>query len=30
LLYNQRGPVLAAALRARTNAVVATLAIRID
>jgi len=30
LLYNQRGPILAAALRARTNAVVATLAIRID
>ena len=30
LLYNQRGPVLAAALRARTDAVVATLAIRID
>jgi amino acid transporter len=30
LLYNQRGPILAAALRARTNAIVATLAIRID
>jgi amino acid transporter len=30
LLYNQRGPILATALRARTNAIVATLAIRID
>lgn len=30
LLYNQRGPILAAALRARTDAIVATLAIRID
>ncbi len=30
LLYNQRGPILAAALRAQTNAIVATLAIRID
>jgi amino acid transporter len=30
LLYNQRGPILAAALRARTNAIVATLAIRLD
>jgi amino acid transporter len=29
LLYNQRGPILAAALRARTNAIVATLAIRL-
>ena len=30
LLYNQRGPILAAALRARTNAIVATLAIRLN
>jgi amino acid transporter len=30
LLHNQRGPVLAAALRARTDAIVATLAIRVD
>jgi amino acid transporter len=30
LLYNQRGPILAAALRAHTNAIVATLAIRLD
>ena len=30
LLYNQRGPILEAALRARTDAIIATLAIRID
>jgi amino acid transporter len=30
LLYNQRGPILAAALRARTDAIVATLAVRVD
>jgi amino acid transporter len=30
LLYNQRGPILAAALRARTDAMIATLAIRLD
>jgi amino acid transporter len=30
LLYNQRGPILAAALRARTDAIIATLAIRLD
>jgi hypothetical protein len=27
---NKRGPILAAAIRARTNAIVATLAIRLD
>lgn len=30
LLYNQRGPILAAALRARTDAIIATLAVRLD
>jgi hypothetical protein len=30
LLYNQRGPLLEAALRSRTNAIIATLAIHID
>jgi len=30
LLYNQRGPILVAALRARTDAIIATLAIRLD
>jgi hypothetical protein len=29
-LHNPRGPVLAATLRARTDAVIATLAIRLD
>jgi amino acid transporter len=30
LLYNQRGPILEAALRARTNAIIAEVAVRID
>lgn len=30
LLYNQRGIILAAALRVRSDAVVATLAVRVD
>jgi multidrug transporter EmrE-like cation transporter len=30
LLYNQRGPILATALRARTDAIIATLAVRLD
>jgi amino acid transporter len=30
ILHNQRGPILAAAVRARTDAIVATLAIRVD
>jgi len=30
LLYNQRGPILAAALRARTDAIIAHLAVRLD
>jgi amino acid transporter len=30
LLYNQRGPILEAALRARTNAVIASVSVRID
>jgi len=30
LLYNQRGPLLEAALRARTNAVIASVSVRID
>jgi len=30
LLHNQRGPILAAALRARTDAVVATIVVRVD
>ena len=30
LLYNQRGPILEAALRARTSAIITTVAIRID
>ena len=30
ILHNPRGPVLTAALRARTDAVVATLAVRVD
>ena len=30
LLYNQRGPILEAALRARTNAIIASVSVRID
>ena len=30
LLYNQRGPILEAALRARTNATIASMSVRID
>ena len=30
LLYNQRGPILEAALRARTNAAIASVSFRID
>jgi len=30
LLYNQRGPILEAALRARTSAIIASVSVRID
>jgi hypothetical protein len=30
LLYNQRGPILEAALRTRTNAIIASVSVRID
>ena len=30
LLYNQRGPILEAALRARTSAIIASVSVRLD